>query len=71
VPNRNKSGKVGAANNGNAATPSAQIVPNKIGSGAFSDPFRTVGDGGQSYYFCGDHRQTIPTLWQQLVSAGA
>jgi len=25
---------------------------------------RTVADGGQSFYFCGDHRATIPTLWQ-------
>jgi SAM-dependent methyltransferase len=32
---------------------------------------RTVADGGTSYYFCGDHRRTIPTLWQQLVSAGS
>lgn len=32
---------------------------------------RTVADGGQSYYFCGDHRATLPTLWQQLVSRGA
>ncbi|MBV9122737.1 MAG: hypothetical protein JO112_05230 [Planctomycetes bacterium] len=29
---------------------------------------RTVADGGQSYYFCGDHRQTIPTLWHRLVT---
>lgn len=29
---------------------------------------RTVADGGQSYYFCGDHRRTLPTLWQQLVT---
>jgi hypothetical protein len=28
---------------------------------------RTVADGGQSYYFCGDHQQTIPTLWQEVV----
>lgn len=28
---------------------------------------RTVADGGTSYYFCGDHRQTIPTLWQESV----
>jgi len=28
---------------------------------------RTVADGGTSYYFCGDHRQTIPTLWHGLV----
>jgi hypothetical protein len=25
---------------------------------------RTVADGGQSYYFCGDHRATIPSLWR-------
>jgi hypothetical protein len=29
---------------------------------------RTVADGGRSYYCCGDHRQTIPTLWHELVS---
>ncbi len=28
---------------------------------------RTVADGGQSYFFSGDHRQTIPTLWSELV----
>jgi hypothetical protein len=28
---------------------------------------RTVADGGTSYYFSGDHRQTIPTLWHKLV----
>lgn len=28
---------------------------------------RTVSDGGTSFYFCGDHRQTIPTLWARLV----
>jgi hypothetical protein len=27
---------------------------------------RTVRDGGTSYYVCGDHRQTIPALWQGL-----
>jgi len=32
---------------------------------------RTVADGGRSYYFCGDHRQTIPTLWQALVQRTA
>lgn len=30
---------------------------------------RTVADGGASYYFQGDHRQTLPTLWHELVSA--
>jgi len=29
---------------------------------------RTVADGGASFYFRGDHRQTIPTLWQRLSS---
>lgn len=29
---------------------------------------RTVADGGTSYYFQGDHRATIPTLWHQLVT---
>lgn len=28
---------------------------------------RTVSDGGSSYYIHGDHRQTIPTLWQTLT----
>lgn len=28
---------------------------------------RTVRDGGQSYYICGDHRITIPGLWQLLT----
>jgi len=28
---------------------------------------RTVADGGQSYYFRGDHRETIPTLWRDVV----
>ena len=30
---------------------------------------RTVADGGRSYYFCGDHRVTIPNLHRQLTSA--
>lgn len=29
---------------------------------------RTVVDGGRSYYFSGDHQQTIPTLWHGLLS---
>lgn len=29
---------------------------------------RTVADGGRSYYFCGDHQQTIPALWDGLVT---
>jgi hypothetical protein len=28
---------------------------------------RTVADGGRSYYFSGDHRSTIPTLWREIV----
>ena len=28
---------------------------------------RTVADGGTSFYFRGDHRQTIPTLWHALT----
>jgi hypothetical protein len=27
---------------------------------------RTVADGGESYYFCGDHRATVPALWRAL-----
>lgn len=29
---------------------------------------RTVADGGTSFYFRGDHRATIPTLWSRLVA---
>ena len=29
---------------------------------------RTVADGGTSYFFCGDHRQTLPTLWHRLTA---
>jgi hypothetical protein len=32
---------------------------------------RTVADGGRSFYFCGDHGQTIPTLWHALAQPGA
>ncbi len=28
---------------------------------------RTVSGGGRSFYFCGDHRDTVPALWQHLV----
>ena len=28
---------------------------------------RTVADGGTSFYFRGDHRHTIPTLWDRLA----
>jgi hypothetical protein len=27
---------------------------------------RTVADGGESYYFCGNHRATLPALWRSL-----
>ena len=30
---------------------------------------RTVADGGQSYYFQGNHAETIPTLWHRLSQA--
>ena len=30
---------------------------------------RTVADGGESFYFCGDHRATLPALWRRLTSA--
>jgi len=30
---------------------------------------RTVADGGTSFYFQGDHRQTIPTLWHGLTNS--
>jgi hypothetical protein len=29
---------------------------------------RTVKDGGESFYFCGDHRATVPALWRLLTS---
>ncbi|MBX7074554.1 MAG: hypothetical protein K1X71_15535 [Pirellulales bacterium] len=32
---------------------------------------RTVADGGRSYYFCGDHQKTIPSLWHGVVSRQA
>jgi hypothetical protein len=28
---------------------------------------RAVASAGRSYYFCGDHRATIPSLWQALI----
>jgi hypothetical protein len=30
---------------------------------------RTVADGGQSYYFCGDHGLTIPSLWAGILKS--
>jgi hypothetical protein len=32
---------------------------------------RTVADGGESFYFCGDHRATMPALWRMVTSAAA
>lgn len=32
---------------------------------------RTVADGGQSYYVCGDHRQTVPYLRRAAIDATA
>ncbi len=31
---------------------------------------RTVADGGESYYICGDHRLAIPGLRQAIVDGG-
>ena len=28
---------------------------------------RTVADGGESFYFCGDHRATVPALRRALL----
>ena len=28
---------------------------------------RTVKDGGESFYFCGEHRATVPALWRLLA----
>jgi hypothetical protein len=32
---------------------------------------RTVADGGESFYFCGDHRATFPALWRAVVGRDA
>jgi hypothetical protein len=32
---------------------------------------RTVADGGESFYVCGDHRQTVPYLRRAAIAAGA
>jgi hypothetical protein len=29
---------------------------------------RTIADGGESFYFCGIHRATLPALWRELRS---
>ncbi|MGH9672488.1 MAG: hypothetical protein ACRD44_04855 [Bryobacteraceae bacterium] len=31
---------------------------------------RTVADGGESFYFCGDHRATLPALRRAVMAAG-
>ncbi len=31
---------------------------------------RTVADGGESYYFSGDHRATFPALWRAVTRSG-
>ncbi|HEY1067895.1 MAG TPA: hypothetical protein VGE52_17360, partial [Pirellulales bacterium] len=31
---------------------------------------RTVADGGESFYFCGDHARTLPSLWAALAARG-
>jgi hypothetical protein len=31
---------------------------------------RTVADGGESFYVPGDHRQTVPAVWQAAVAGG-
>lgn len=48
-------------------------LPGKQHAGYYHRPWktllvRTVADGGQGFSFCGDHRQTIPTLWQAAVT---
>ena len=30
---------------------------------------RTIADGGESFYFCGDHRATLPALWRTLTGS--
>jgi len=32
---------------------------------------RTVADGGESFYFTGDHRATLPALWKMLTEISA
>ncbi len=46
--------------------------PSKSEPGYYYRPWktilvRTVADGGESYYFCGDHRQTVPALFRLLA----
>ena len=50
-------------------------TPSKSHPGYYYRPWktilvRTVADGGTSFYFCADHRQTIPTLWHELRRSG-
>ena len=49
-------------------------LPSKDEAGYYFRPWktvldRTVSDGGHSFYVQGDHRQTIPALWDALVGA--
>ena len=30
---------------------------------------RTVADGGESFYFCGDHRATLPALRRAIIES--
>lgn len=50
-----------------------QGPPSKAHAGYYYRPWktilvRTVADGGQSYYFCGDHQLTVPSLWREAVN---
>ena len=51
-------------------------LPGKDHPGYYFRPWktiliRTVAAGGQSYYVCMDHRQSIPALWDALVNGTA
>jgi hypothetical protein len=50
-----------------------QGPPSKDHPGYYFRPWktiliRTVADGGRSFYVCGDHRETISTLWNLLTT---
>ena len=32
------------------------------------DKGRTVADGGESFYICGQHRETLPALRRELLA---
>ncbi len=54
-------------------TGNLDIEPEKNNSQYYFRPWktmlvRTVADGGQSYYVCGRHSETIPQLWSALTS---